>query len=157
MSEWRNCNIVITSRQAATHGRGFHCPFCCRTSCGKAVNTNIYCVWFDSPGNRTCVYRFSSRRSIHSTTDRLNFLPPHRKMNIRLSLAHFIITVDFLGYDSDWPSKTIKLYWACWIFGKNQGIKNDRKTVSWNGFIALINCFCVFCLPIILGCMLFIV
>ena len=38
---------------------------------GKLVNTNFYTLWFDPTGNRTRVYRFSRRRSIHSTTDRL--------------------------------------------------------------------------------------
>ena len=33
------------------------------------MNTNFYSLWFDPTGNRTPVYRFSSRRSIHSTTD----------------------------------------------------------------------------------------
>ena len=33
------------------------------------MNTNFYSLWFDPTGNRTQVYRFSSRRSIHSTTD----------------------------------------------------------------------------------------
>ena len=33
------------------------------------MNTNFYSLWFDSTGNRTRVYRFSSRRSIHPTTD----------------------------------------------------------------------------------------
>ena len=46
-----------------------HCPFNCRTSSREAVNTNFYGLWFDSTGNRTRVYRFSSRRSIHSTTE----------------------------------------------------------------------------------------
>ena len=34
------------------------------------MNTNFYSHWFDPTGNQTRVYRFSSRRSIHSTTDR---------------------------------------------------------------------------------------
>ena len=37
----------------------------------EAVNTNFYSLWFDPTGNRTQVYRFSSRRSIYSTTDPL--------------------------------------------------------------------------------------
>ena len=36
-----------------------------------STNTNFYSLWFDPTGNGTQVYRFSSRRSIHSTTDRL--------------------------------------------------------------------------------------
>ena len=50
-----------------------HCPFNCWTSSREAVNTNFYSLWFDSTGNRTRVYRFSSRRSIHSTTDRYRY------------------------------------------------------------------------------------
>ena len=50
-----------------------HCPFSCWTPSREAVNTNFYSLWFDSTGNRTRVYRFSSRRSIHSTTDRLTW------------------------------------------------------------------------------------
>ena len=34
-------------------------------------NQFFYSFWFGPIGNRTRVYRFSSRRSIHSTTDRL--------------------------------------------------------------------------------------
>ena len=52
----------------------------------QAVNTDVYSPWFDPTGNRTRVYRFSSRRSIHSTTDRFgrakivvgNFGRPHQ-------------------------------------------------------------------------------
>ena len=36
------------------------------------LNTNFYSFWFDPTGNRTRVYRFSNRRSIHSNTDWLN-------------------------------------------------------------------------------------
>ena len=37
----------------------------------EAVNTNSYSFCFASTGNRTRVYRFSSRRFIHSNTDRI--------------------------------------------------------------------------------------
>ena len=37
----------------------------------KAANTNFCSLWFDPTGNCTQVYRFRSRRSIHSATDRL--------------------------------------------------------------------------------------
>ena len=47
-----------------------HCPFNCWMSSREAVNTNFYSLRFDPTGNRTRVYRFSSRRSIHSTSDR---------------------------------------------------------------------------------------
>ena len=49
-----------------------HCSFQCLTSSKEAVNTNFYSLWFDPTGNRIRIYRFSSRRSIHSKTDRLN-------------------------------------------------------------------------------------
>ena len=38
------------------------------------MNTNFYSLWFDPPGIRTQVYRCSSRRSIHSTTDWLKYV-----------------------------------------------------------------------------------
>ena len=34
------------------------------------MNTNFYSLWFDPTRNQTRVFRFSSRRCIHSTTDR---------------------------------------------------------------------------------------
>ena len=34
------------------------------------MNTNFYSIWFDPISNRTPVDHFSSKRSIHSTTDR---------------------------------------------------------------------------------------
>ena len=46
------------------------------------MNTNFYSPLFDPTGDRTRVYRFSSRHSTHSTTDRFNLslfasiLPP---------------------------------------------------------------------------------
>ena len=36
----------------------------------KAVITNFYSLWFNSTGNRCQMYRFISRRYIHSTTNR---------------------------------------------------------------------------------------
>ena len=44
-----------------------HSPFNCRTSIREGVNTNFYSLWFDPTWNRTEVYRFNSRRFIHST------------------------------------------------------------------------------------------
>ena len=49
-----------------------HCLVLFWASSRKAVNVNFYNLWFDPTGNQTRVYRFCSRRSIHSTTDRLN-------------------------------------------------------------------------------------
>ena len=37
------------------------------------MNINFYSLWFDPTENRTRVYRFSSRRSFHSTADRNRF------------------------------------------------------------------------------------
>ena len=45
------------------------CPFQCWISSREAVNTNFYSLWFDLTGNWNSVYCFSSRCSIHSTTD----------------------------------------------------------------------------------------
>ena len=48
----------------------------------------FYCLWFDPTGNRTRVYRFSSRRSIHSTTDRCEGRPRgHILKSLALALA----------------------------------------------------------------------
>ena len=65
-----------SSIQAATCPPVYHTrrrlhtvPFNCWTSSKKAVNTNFSSLWFDPIGDRTRVYCFSSRRSIHSTTD----------------------------------------------------------------------------------------
>ena len=69
-----------------------HCPFNCWTSSREAVNTNFYSLWFDSTGNRTRVYRFSSRRSIHSTTDRFIFFVFY------LFLSLFFIFYLFLSF-----------------------------------------------------------
>ena len=60
-----------------------HCPFTCWTSSRKAVNTNFYSLWFDPTGNRTRVYRISSRRSIHSTTDRIRGWRPKKRSSSR--------------------------------------------------------------------------
>ena len=51
------------------------------------MNTNFYNLWFDSTGNQTGVYRFSSRRSIHLTTDRF------------LSSGHIDVFLDKTLYD----------------------------------------------------------
>ena len=37
----------------------------------EAANTNIYSLWFDPSRYQIRVYCFSSRRSVHLTTDRL--------------------------------------------------------------------------------------
>ena len=68
---------------STTHDEASHCPFNCWTSSREAVNTNFYSLWFDSTGNRTRVYRFSSRRSIHSTTDRFVRVNAKRNCNWR--------------------------------------------------------------------------
>ena len=38
------------------------------------MNINFYSLWFNPTGNQTRVYRFSCRRSIHATIDRLNLV-----------------------------------------------------------------------------------
>ena len=67
-----------SSSQAATCPPVYHTrrrlhtvPLIAERQAGKLVNTKFYSLWFDPTENRTRVYRFSSRRSIHSTTDRL--------------------------------------------------------------------------------------
>ena len=51
------------------------------------MNTNFYTLWFDLTGIRTRVYRFSSRRSIHSTTDQLkHFIKYTLRMSSQLNL-----------------------------------------------------------------------
>ena len=91
-----NCNYILftklpwpedsegtsrSSSQAATCPPVYHTrrrlhnvPLIAEGQAGKLVNTNFYCLWFDPTGNRTRVYRFSSRRSIHSTSDRFTEL-----------------------------------------------------------------------------------
>ena len=56
------------------------------------MNTILYCLWFDPTWNRTRFYRFSSRRSIHSTTDRLN---AHILLKITLPLFLNIVLSSF--------------------------------------------------------------
>ena len=50
-----------------TRWRLYTVPFKRWMSSREAVNTNFDSLWFDPTGNRTRVYCFSSRRSIHST------------------------------------------------------------------------------------------
>ena len=90
----RNCNYILFSKlpwpgdsegtfwsssQPATCPPVYHTrrrlhivPLIPERQAGKLVNTNFHSVWFDPTGNRTRVYHLSSRRSIHSTTDRVN-------------------------------------------------------------------------------------
>ena len=69
---WKNClSFHSIPYHALTHTvEGSHCTFNCWTSSREAVNINFFSFWFNPTGNRTRVYRFRSRRSIHSTTDR---------------------------------------------------------------------------------------
>ena len=48
-----------------------HCLFDCSTSSSEY---QFLYLWFDPTGKRTQVYSFRSRRSIHSTTDRLTVM-----------------------------------------------------------------------------------
>ena len=68
-----------SSSQAATCPSVYHTrwrlhtvPFNAERQAGEAVNTNFCSLWFDPTESRTQVLRLSSKRSIHSTTDRLN-------------------------------------------------------------------------------------
>ena len=45
-------------------------PLIAERQAGKLGIPIFYSLWFDPIGNRIQVYRFSSKRSIHSTTDR---------------------------------------------------------------------------------------
>ena len=86
VSRQRRDLLVIESscHLSITHGGGFTLSlYNCWRSSKEAVNTKFYSLWFEPAGNGTGVYRFSivtniifsdygfsSRRSIHSTTDR---------------------------------------------------------------------------------------
>ena len=83
-----------------------HCPFNCWTSSREAVNTNFYSLWFDPTGNRTRVYRFSSRRSIHSTTDRFNMVYWPTHVGPGLAILSFSLDFEFHRYLSN----------LCWKF-----------------------------------------
>ena len=63
-----------------------HFPFCWASS-RKAVNTNFYSLWFDPTWNRTLVYRFSCKPSIHSTTDRFVTKVLIRKVSPKPSIS----------------------------------------------------------------------
>ena len=72
-----NCNFISTTLSRPVDSEGAFRSYpnqtatCFRTSSRLAVNTNLFSRWFDSTRNRTHVYRFCSKRSIHATkTDR---------------------------------------------------------------------------------------
>ena len=51
--------------------KALHCQFYCQYLAGKlGVNSNLFKFWLDQTGNRTQIYYISSRRFIHSTTDK---------------------------------------------------------------------------------------
>ena len=54
----------------------------------EAVETNFHSFWFDPIVNWTRVYCFNNRRSIHSTTDRLNYDLPGFELYICVSVLH---------------------------------------------------------------------
>ena len=104
-----------------------HCPFNCWTSSRKAMNTNFYSLWLDPTGNRTRVYRFSSRRSIHSTTDRLKPKNIFEKKIIK---------------GKCWLNKLLNLNWGGlgplvvhvpynWLFSYDKNKNLWRKIVEW--------------------------
>ena len=57
------------------------------------MNTNFNCLWFDPTMNRTWVYRFISRRFIHSTTDRSSFKNCVCALILILLQIHFAISI----------------------------------------------------------------
>ena len=109
-----------------------HCPFNCWTSSREAVNTNFYSVWLDPTGNRTRVYRFSSRRSIHSTTDRLN-----------LNFYAFMLIWVFMLWFSDiincviWLPKRSRIWKGCVIHSNFNSRLNQSAPKKWKNSINL--------------------
>ena len=82
-----------SARLSTTHGRDFTLSFygwTKWTSSRKVVNTSFYRVWFDPIRNRTRVYRFSNRRSIHSTIDPLNSISPAVRLLVQSPLFQML-------------------------------------------------------------------
>ena len=52
----------------------------------KAADYDFCSLWFDQTGNRIRLYRFSSRRFIHSATDRFD-INPYRSLSSALNCA----------------------------------------------------------------------
>ena len=96
-----------------------HCSFNCRTSSREAVNTNFFSLWFDPTGNQTRVYRFNSRRSIHSTT--VSYWAIMRKR--KLEAVKFLWKRKRMHFDErDWKRK--------WLFLSGAG-SGSKKFQRW--------------------------
>ena len=83
---WSSSQAAICPPIYRTRWRFHAVPFYCQTSSRILVNINFYSLWFDPHGNRTRVYRFTSRRSICSTSDRLKL---YALSNLERSLFFF--------------------------------------------------------------------
>ena len=57
---------------STTHDESFTLSLSVLNVKQRSWEYQICSLWFDPTGNRTRVYRFSNRRSIHLNTDRLN-------------------------------------------------------------------------------------
>ena len=75
---------------SALHGGGFSLFRC------VAMNINFYSFWFDPTGNRTWVYRFTSKCSIQSTTYQLKFF-----FELEVSISSSA-SVSSLSYTKTW-------------------------------------------------------
>ena len=62
------------------------------------MNTNFYSLWYNPTGNRTPVYRFSSRRSIHSTTDRFFYKSRHYVPLSTLRIVYYCMFHSHIQY-----------------------------------------------------------
>ena len=105
--------IVVASCHLSTciphTAKASRCPFKCWMSSREAVNTNFYNLWFDLTGNRALVYRFSRRRSVHSTTDRLNYPMVTLTNNNILTLTTIIIMMTAFNWNNNQVKAFIKL------------------------------------------------
>ena len=61
---------LLPAHLSTTHFGGFSQSLSLLNVKQESWDTNFWSPWFDPTGNRTKVSRFSSRRSIHSTTNR---------------------------------------------------------------------------------------
>ena len=71
--------LRVKPHLAATYVEGFKLLLYSCTSNKEAVNINFYSDRFDQTGTSTRGYRFGSRRSITSTTDRFDIWSSQRR------------------------------------------------------------------------------
>ena len=109
---------------AASHGR-----FVYWTTGKEAVNTNFYSLWFDPTGNQTRVYRFSSRSSIHSTTDHCQF------GNLWLTLNLFITVL--IRRTFMWVTLPVLILSWKIAFPDRTGIFISRRAFNDSNFVLL--------------------